>query len=89
MATVTTPWGKASILEEVEIEQEADGRPFSARVELLEGPDGSSLVRFAYSTGGSARRGPVTLRVEDLDALREQIRGTPRLARTLRLREAR
>jgi hypothetical protein len=85
MARVTTPWGKAAVLEEVEIEQDADGRSFSALVQLLEGGEGRPLLRFAYSTGGSVRRGPVTLRVEDLDALRERIRGAPRLARTLRL----
>ena len=31
---------------------------------------GELLVRFAYTTGGVARRGPVTLRAQDLDRLR-------------------
>jgi hypothetical protein len=84
--TVTTPWGKASLLEELEIEQAADGRVFSSVVQLLAAPDGERLIRFAYRTDGAARRGPVTLRGEDLERLREGLRERRELARTLGLR---
>ena len=58
----TTAWGNAAIVEEVAVKQSANGKEFSTLVQLLEGEEGESLVRFAYSTGGAARRGPVTLR---------------------------
>jgi hypothetical protein len=42
-------------------------------------------VRFAYSTGGVARRGPVTLRSRDLERLRSALRDHPALAAALAL----
>lgn len=84
--TVTTPWGKATVVEELELPQAGGGRPFSSVVQLLEGTDGEPLVRFAYTTGGSVRRGPVTLRAEDLERLREGLRERRGLARALGLR---
>ena len=70
MATkVTTAWGDASVLEEVTLPQEAPGRRFAAVVQLLAGADGARYVRFAYTTDGTARRGPVTLRTEDITRL--------------------
>ena len=54
-------------------------------MQLLEGPKGERLVRFAYSTGGTARRGPVTLRARDVERLVEGLAGCPQLAETLGL----
>ena len=84
--TVTTPWGKASVVEEIEIEQVAGERAFSSLVQLLESTDGERLVRFAYRTDGVGRRGPVTLRAKDLERLRAELRECRELARTLGLR---
>ena len=61
-AKLTTPWGEASLIERVTLPQRAGEKRFSSVVELLEGSRGERLVRFAYSTDGVARRGPVTLR---------------------------
>jgi hypothetical protein len=84
MATVTTPWGKATTVEEVAVAQRTRDRRFTTRVQLLETESGERLVRFAYaSDNGSARRGPVTLRERDLTKL-----GVA-LARTAELRRAR
>ncbi|MCC6224550.1 MAG: hypothetical protein IT201_13795 [Thermoleophilia bacterium] len=83
---VTTPWGKAAVLEEVALPQASGARELGALVQLLEGPGGERLVRFAYTTGGAARRGPVTLRAEDLERLREALRERRALARALGLR---
>ncbi len=52
-------------------------------VELLEDERGERLVRFAYSTDGAARRGPVTLRARDLERLRAGLAKTPALADAL------
>jgi len=79
----TTAWGNASIVEEVAVKQSANGKEFSTLVQLLEGEGGESLVRFAYSTGGSARRGPVTLRPADIHRLRKALAKTPRLRAAL------
>jgi hypothetical protein len=81
--TVTTPWGKAMLVEELTIRQRAGERRFASLVQLLEAPGGEQLVRFAYSTGGTARRGPVTLRARDLDRLRAALDGRPALAAAL------
>ena len=80
-----TPWGPASVVEEVTLRQRAGGRSFASVVELLEGPKGERFVRFAYSTDGVARRGPVTLRGRDLESLRTALAKAPRLKEVLRL----
>ena len=80
--TTTTPWGKAATVEQVSVAQRAGERRFATVVELLETADGERLVRFAYTTGGSVRRGPVTLRVKDLERMQKL------LERTTVLREA-
>jgi hypothetical protein len=80
-----TPWGKASVREEVTLPQRAGEKRFASTVQLLEAPRGERLVRFAYSTGGAARRGPVTLRARDLERLREALDEHPQLAAVLRL----
>jgi hypothetical protein len=79
----TTAWGDANVVEEVQIKQGAGERSFVTLVQLLEGENGESLVRFAYSTGGQARRGPVTLRAADLGRLRKALAKTPRLRAAL------
>ena len=45
--------------------------------------EGERLVRFAYSTGGSARRGPVTLRAKDIERLHAALERTPGLREAL------
>ena len=85
MATVTTPWGKATPIEEVSIVQRARERRFTTRVQLLETKGGERLVRFAYASdaNGSARRGPVTLRERDLAKLGVALGRTDALRRAL------
>jgi hypothetical protein len=84
----TTAWGEATIVEEITIKQTAEGRSFATLVQLLEGKSGEALVRFAYSTGGTARRGPVTLRRADLERLKKALGKAPRLREALGLHEA-
>jgi hypothetical protein len=83
MATVTTPWGKATSVEAVSVPQRSGERRFTTRVELLAGGDGERLVRFSYATDGTARRGPVTLRERDLAKLRVALERTSELGRML------
>jgi hypothetical protein len=88
----TTAWGKADVLEEVWIKQTApsqkkgEGRKeFETLVQLLEGNDGESLVRFSYSTDKAVRRGPVTFRRADLAKLKQALTKAPRLKAALKL----
>ena len=84
MATKTaTPWGPAILVEELTVRQRSGEKRFASIVQLLEGAKGERLVRFAYSTGGSARRGPVTLRARDLERLVEGLSECPQLAAAL------
>ena len=88
MATATkatTPWGAASVVEEVTLAQRAGERRFASIVQLLQTDKGERLVRFAYSSGGSARRGPVTLRARDVERLRSALAEHPALAEALAL----
>lgn len=78
-----TPWGAAVVVEEAAVPQRAGDRRFSVVVQLLETRDGEKLVRFAYTTGGSARRGPVTMRARDLERLRAALERAPVLAQAL------
>lgn len=80
-----TPWGTASVVEELTVAQRAGEKRFGSTVQLLETAKGERLVRFAYSTGGLARRGPVTLRLRDLERLRAGLAEHPELARALSL----
>jgi hypothetical protein len=82
---VTTAFGKATLAEEVKLSQRANGRQFTTLVQLLEGANGEFLVRFAYATDGTVRRGPVTLRRADLERLRTALKKTPTLAAVLDL----
>jgi hypothetical protein len=81
--TAATPWGPASILEEVVVPQRAGERRFTIVVQLLEAGAGERLVRFAYTTDGSARRGPVTMRARDLERLRAALDRAPVLKEAL------
>lgn len=85
MATITTPWGPAALVEELALRQQAGEKRFASLVQLLETSKGERLVRFAYSTGGAARRGPVTLRARDLERLREALAERPGLRDALGL----
>ena len=85
MAKAATPWGPAELVEELTLPQQAGERRFASRVQLLETAKGERLVRFAYSSGGSARRGPVTLRARDIARLRAELAKHPELAATLGL----
>lgn len=78
-----TPWGAAELVERLTVKQRAGELHFSSIVELLETRDGERLVRFAYSTDGRARRGPVTLRAKDVERLRHQLAQHPALAEAL------
>jgi hypothetical protein len=89
MATkAVTPWGDATVLDELELRQRAGDKRFASIVQLLEAPGGEKLVRFAYATDGTARRGPVTLRARDVARLRAAVRDHPALAEALRFEEA-
>jgi hypothetical protein len=84
MATqAATPWGLTTVVEEVSIAQRSGERRFATVVQLLVDEKGTELVRFAYSTDGVARRGPVTLRGRDLERLRAALGDHPALAAAL------
>jgi hypothetical protein len=81
--TSATPWGAAKTLEQLTLPQRAGEKRFASVIQLLETDRGERLVRFAYTTGGVARRGPVTLRLRDLERLRAALAEHPELARAL------
>jgi len=70
-------------VQEVSLPQRAGDKRFASIVQLLEIGNGEQLLRFAYSTGDSARRGPVTIRVRDLEKLRRSLARQPELAAVL------
>jgi hypothetical protein len=78
-----TPWGDATLVDQLEIPQRAGDKRFASLVQLLENGKGERLVRFTYTTGGTARRGPVTLRARDLERFRAALRKHPDLAEAL------
>jgi hypothetical protein len=77
---IQTPWGRTRLVERLELRQRAGDRRFASAVELLETERGERLVRFAYTTDGVTRRGPVTVRARDLERLRARLGSTPGLA---------
>jgi hypothetical protein len=81
--TAATAWGAAAIVDEVTLPQRAGPKRFAAVVQLLAGETGEQLVRFAYTTDGSTRRGPVTFRARDLERLRAALGEHPALAAAL------
>ena len=78
-----TPWGEARKVESLTLQQRAGERRFASVIELLETDKGERLVRFAYTTGGAVRRGPVTLRARDVERLRAALDEHPELAAAL------
>ena len=75
-----TPWGPARMIEQLTLPQRAGEKRFASLIQLLETEKGERYVRFAYTTGGVARRGPVTLRLRDLERLRAALAEHPELA---------
>jgi hypothetical protein len=73
MADISTAWGRAKLVDEVKLQQRAGEKRFASLIQLLEGEKGERLVRFAYTTDGVVRRGPVTLRGADLERLRKAL----------------
>ena len=80
-----TPWGPATLVEELKLPQQSGEKRFVSLVQLLETGNGERLVRFAYATDGVARRGPVTLRARDVIRLRQALEKHPGLRETLQL----
>jgi hypothetical protein len=78
-----TPWGQADLVDELTVKQRAGRRHFASVVQLLETVNGERLVRFAYSSDGVARRGPVTLRAADIGRLHAELAKHPALAEAL------
>jgi hypothetical protein len=81
--TAATPWGSATLLEELRLPQQAGDKRFASLVQLLETGKGERLVRFAYATDGVARRGPVTLRAKDLERMQKLVERAPGLREAL------
>jgi len=81
--TIATPWGAAHGVEQLTIQQRAGEKRFATLVQLLETEKGERLVRFAYTTDGVSRRGPVTLKLRDLERLRAALAEHPGLADAL------
>jgi hypothetical protein len=77
-----TPWGAATVVDELSVQQRAGEKRFASVVQLLEA-GGEQLVRFSYATGGVSRRGPVTLRARDLERLRNELEKHPELSAAL------
>jgi hypothetical protein len=78
--SIATPWGAAHPVEQLTLQQRAGGKRFASLVQLLETEKGERLVRFAYTTDGTTRRGPVTLKLRDLERLRAALAEHPGLA---------
>jgi hypothetical protein len=81
--TIATPWGAARPVEQLTLQQRAGEKRFASVVQLLETDKGERLVRFAYTTSGTARRGPVTLKLRDLERVRAALAEHPALAEAL------
>ena len=81
--SIATPWGAAHSVEQLTLQQRAGEKRFASVVQLLETEKSERLVRFAYTTGGVARRGPVTLRLRDLERLRAALAEHPGLAKAI------
>src|SRR6478752_4779313 len=82
-AKAATPWGSATVVEEVKVSQRVGDRRFASILQLLEDERGEPLIRIAYTTDNVARRGPVTLRPKDVDKLRSALAPGSRLATAL------
>jgi hypothetical protein len=84
-----TVWGATTVVEEIAVQQRAGAKRFTSLVQLLENGKGERFVRFAYTTDGVVRRGPVTLRAADLGKLRDALGKSPGLAEALGMGTAR
>ena len=82
-ARASTPWGASTVIEEVHLPVRVGEKRFGTLLQLLETKRGERLVRLAYTTGGTARRGPVTLRARDLERLRAALVEHPGLKEVL------
>jgi hypothetical protein len=85
--TVTLPWAKARVEDEVVVEGSAGGeRLVEVGVARLRerGDDGEELLRFFYRVDGRTVRGPLTLRPSEVDELAGMLAETPALRRLLR-----
>jgi hypothetical protein len=71
------------VVEEITVRQQAGEQRFASLVQLLETSDGERLVRFAYTSDGSARRGPVNFRARDMERVRSRLAQHPALAEAL------
>ena len=80
---IATPWGGAHAVEQLTLPQRAGEKRFATLVQLLETDKGERMVRFAYTTDGVSRRGPVTLKLRDLERLRATLAEHPGLAEAL------
>ena len=80
--TSATPWGAATVVDELTIPQRAGDKRFASVVQLLDA-GGERLIRFSYSTTGVSRRGPVTLRQRDVERLQAGLAKHPQLAEIL------
>ncbi len=72
------------MLEQLSLPQRAGEQRFASIVQLLETAKGERLVRFAYTTDGTVRRGPVTLRAKDIERLGSALERVPDLREALR-----
>jgi hypothetical protein len=81
--TIATPWGATHGVERLTVQQRAGDKRFATVIQLLESDKGERMVRFAYTTDGVARRGPVTLRLRDLERLRAALAEHPGLSEAL------
>jgi hypothetical protein len=82
---VATPWGSAEVVEEVKVAQRSSDKRFTTIVQLLAGANDEPFVRIAYTTDGVARRGPVTLKLGELQRVLESVAGLPGLAAAFRI----
>jgi hypothetical protein len=80
--TSSTPWGPATVVDQLTVQQRAGEKRFASVLQLLDA-GGERLIRFSYATSGISRRGPVTLRVRDLERLRGELAKHPELAAML------
>jgi hypothetical protein len=58
MPDITTAWGKATLVDEVKLQQKAGDKRFASLVQLLEDEKGKRLVRFATRPTGLPGAGP-------------------------------
>jgi hypothetical protein len=73
------------VVEELSVPQRAGDQRFTTLVQLLRDKKGEEFVRFAYTTDGIARRGPVTMRERDLGRFRAAVSEHPGIAAALGL----